>query len=116
MNAMMELEQMGYRFRLDGNRVLMRKYGSAETPERAKELLSRLDREEVRRILQDRAAGFTEAPAGIIWASGNEIMITALKIRAALDSGALWDVFIKYSRSADAAEFHFWPAEWEPNG
>ena len=114
MNAMMELEQMGYRFRLDGERVLMRKYGSVEAPERAKELLSRLDREEVRRTLQDRAAGFTVAPAGIIWAKGDEIMPMALKIRAALDAGELFDIFVKYSRSADTAEFHFWPAEWMP--
>ena len=114
MTAMYELEQMGYRFRLDGGKVLMRKYGSAEPPERAKELIASLDREQVRNALKDRVAGFSAAPAGIIFASGDEIMPIALQIRAALDSGELWDVFVKYSKSADAAEFHFWPAEWEP--
>ena len=114
MTVIMELEQMGYRFRLDGGKVLMRRYGSAEPPERAKELISRLDREEVRRTLQDRAEGFSLAPAGIIWAYGDEIMPTARIIKAALDAGDLWDIFIKYSKSADCAEFHFWPAEWAP--
>lgn len=114
MTAMEELERMGYRFRLNGTKVLMRKYGSEETTERAKELISGLDREEVKRTLQDRAAGFSAAPAGIIWAYGEEIMPTARKIKAALDSGELWDVFIVYSRSAYSAEFRYWPAEWEP--
>lgn len=113
MTAMYELEQMGYRFRLDGERVLMRKYGSAEAPARAKELIAKLDREQVRNALKDRAEGFSVAPAGIIFAKGNEIMPIALKIRAALDSGELWDIFVKYSRSADTAEFHYWPAEWQ---
>lgn len=114
MTAMYELEKMGYRFRLDGEKVLMRKCGSAEPPARAKELIAKLDREEVRNALKDRAEGFSVAPAGIIFAKGTEIMPIALKIRAALDAGELWDIFIKYSRSADSAEFHYWPAEWEP--
>lgn len=112
MSPMVELERMGYRFRLDGDRVLMRCYGNA--PAKAQELIDRLDREEVKRILKDRAAGFSLAPAGIIWAYGDEIMPTAKIIKAALDSGELWDIFVKYSKSADCAEFHFWPAEWEP--
>ena len=114
MTAMTQWERMGYRFRLDGEKVMMRRYGSAEPPEKAKELLSRLDREEVRRTLKDRAEGFTIAPAGIIWAKGEEIMPTARRIKAALDSGELFDIFVKYSMSQDSAEFHFWPAEWEP--
>lgn len=114
MNAMMELERLGYHFRLDGDRVLMRRYGTGEPPEKAQELISKLDREEVRRTLKDRAAGFSVAPAGILWAFGDEIMPAAKKIRKALDSGEIWDVFIRYSKSADSAEFHFWPAEWEP--
>ena len=112
MSPMMRLEQMGYRFRLEGDKVMMRCYG--EPPAEAQELINRLDKEQVRRVLHDREAGFSAAPAGIIWAYGDEIMPTAQRIRAALDAGELWDIFVKYSKRADCAEFHFWPAEWSP--
>ena len=112
MTPMAELEQMGYRFRLDGDRVLMRRYGSTEPPQRAQELIAQLDREQVRQVLKDRAAGFSMAPAGIVWAFGDEILPLGRKIKAALDAGEIWDVFIVYNKSADTAEFRFWPAEW----
>lgn len=51
------LESMGYRFKLNGDKVIYSIYGGKPPPGGA-ELMQRLDREEVKRILQDRAAGF----------------------------------------------------------
>lgn len=50
------LEAMGYRFKLDGERIAYKIYGGSPPPGGAA-LLKGLDREEVKRILQDRAAG-----------------------------------------------------------
>lgn len=51
------LEAMGYRFKLNGDKVTYSIYGGKPPPGGA-ELMQRLDREEVKRILKDRAAGF----------------------------------------------------------
>ncbi len=51
------LEGMGFRFRLDGGRVTRRCYGTP--PPEAAALLARVTREDVLRLLHDRAAGFT---------------------------------------------------------
>lgn len=110
MTAMQKLENLGYRFRLEGDRVLVQHFGTA--PEEASALLEALDREEVRRTLQDRAAGFSVAPDGVLWAYGDDVLPTARKLRAALDTGDLWDVRVIYHRKTWAAEFHFQSADW----
>ena len=51
------LEGMGFRFRMDGDRVTRRCYGTP--PPEAAAVLARVTREDVRRVLTDRAAGFT---------------------------------------------------------
>ncbi len=111
MSKMQDLERMGYRFRLEGARVLVEHFGTP--PEGAAALLKLLDREEVRQALQDRAAGFSVAPDGIIWAYGEDVPMMGQKIKRALDSGELWSVQVVYHKSAGAVEFHFQPAEWQ---
>ena len=53
----MALERMGYRFRMEGEAVTYRLLG--EPPPGAEALLRRLDREQVRAVLRDRARGYT---------------------------------------------------------
>ena len=53
----MALERMGYRFRMEGDAVTYRLLG--EPPPGAEALLRRLDREQVRAVLRDRARGYT---------------------------------------------------------
>ena len=56
MNAMQQLEGMGYRFKLDGDRVRYTLYGG-QAPLEADALLRSLDREFVRSVLESRAKG-----------------------------------------------------------
>lgn len=114
MNAVIELERMGYRFKLDGDRVVVRRYSATEPPERAKELLAGLTMEAIEQVLIDRQNGFSEAPAGTLTVQGQQIPPVAKKIKAALDSGELWDVRVKYSKKNDSATFQWWPDEWGP--
>ena len=65
MNAMQELEGMGYRFHLDGERVRYELYGG-QAPARAAELLAALDREFVRSVLMARKAGYTVVKPQIV--------------------------------------------------
>ena len=57
MSDMQQLDAMGYRFRLEGEAVRYSVLG--EPPPGAEELLRRLDREQVRAVLRDRARGYT---------------------------------------------------------
>lgn len=114
MNPVIELERMGYRFKLEGDHVVVRRYSAAEPPERAKKLLEELNKEQVKQVLIDRQNGFSEAPAGILMVQGQMILPVAKKIKAALDSGELWDVRVRYNKTADSATFQWWPAEWGP--
>ena len=57
MSDMQQLEAMGYRFRLEGEAVRYSVLG--EPPPGAEALLRRLDREQVRAVLRDRARGYT---------------------------------------------------------
>lgn len=107
---MQELEKMGYRFRLDGERVTVRHYGIP--PPEAARLLEKLDKEKVKRILKDRQNGFSEAPDGVLWAFGDDVLPTAKRIKRAMETGELWDVRVIYHRKTDSAEFHFQPEGW----
>lgn len=57
MNELMQLETMGYRFRMEGGKVRYSLLG--DPPPGAQELLHRLDRAQVRAVLEDRARGYT---------------------------------------------------------
>lgn len=112
MNPMLELERMGYRFRLEGDRVLAEHFGTP--PAEAAALLAGLDREEVKHLLADRAAGFSVAPDGILWAFGiDDIMRTGERLKMALEAGELFSVNVVYHKQTEAAEFHFQPSEWK---
>ena len=54
-----ELKKQGYRFSLEGDVVKVRRYGAPLD----RSLLDGLDRQAIINALQDRAAGFQEAPA-----------------------------------------------------
>ena len=112
MTTMQKLESLGYRFRLDGERVLMRRYGSREPPKEAAALIAKLDKEEVRRALQDRAAGYAEASDGVLWAYGEDVLPVARKVKAAEAAGEIWVCKVKYHTESMSAEFHFQPADW----
>lgn len=109
---MQKLESLGYRFRLEGDRVLMRHYGSGEPSQEAKALIAKLNKEEVRQALLDRAAGFSEAQDGVLWAYGDDVLPAARKIKAAEEAGEIWATKVCYHSETGAAEFHFQPAEW----
>ena len=55
MSEFEQLEAMGYRFRLEGEQIRYRIVG--KPPPHAAELFAQLDREQVRYILEVRAAG-----------------------------------------------------------
>ena len=115
MSNVIELERMGYRFKLEGDRVVVRRYSATEPPERAKALLEGLNKEEVKQVLIDRLNGFSEAPGGSLTVQGRWILPIAKKFfKPALDSGELLDVRIIYNKKNDSATFQWWPAEWGP--
>lgn len=65
MNAMQELENMGFRFRMDGDRIRYELYGG-QAPPRAAELLATLDRAFVCSVLMARKAGYTVVKPQIV--------------------------------------------------
>ncbi|MBR3743151.1 MAG: hypothetical protein IKN04_22300 [Clostridia bacterium] len=111
MSKMLELERMGYRFRLEGNRVLAECFGTP--PAEAAALLAGLDREEVKLLLDARAAGFSVAPDGVLWVAGaDDILQAGRELKAALDAGELFSVNVIYHKKTGIAEFRFRPAGW----
>ena len=111
MNDLLELEAMGYRFSLtkDGQ-VRYQLYGP-EPPPRAATLLARLNREHVKRSLQDRQQGFiTVAPQEIRapWSKRYEYMQA---VKQALDAGVLFDVQVIYVRQTRECIYRIVPAD-----
>ena len=58
MNAVLALERLGYRFRVDGEKVSARCYGTP--PTEAAALLEQVTGEDVRRVLEFRDRGFVD--------------------------------------------------------
>ena len=58
MNAVLTLERMGYRFRVDGEKVTARHYG--KPPPEAAALLAGISAEDVLQVLEDRRRGFVD--------------------------------------------------------
>lgn len=115
MNPVYELERMGYRFRIDGDKVKMRRYGEGEPPEGAKELLAQITAAKVKQILLDRENGFSDVPPGCLRAEPGTVLSIAAYFKKALDAGELFDVHVRFEKSTGVATFMYWPAEWEPS-
>lgn len=109
MSELMELERMGYRFRLEGEAVTYRLLG--EPPPGAEALLRRLDREQVRAVLRDRARGYTVVKPREVVVPWEDRYLYMHAIKAALDAGALLDVKVIYIRRTRECIYHLTPPE-----
>ena len=105
----MALERMGYRFRLEGEAVRYSVLG--EPPPGAEELLRRLDREQVRAVLRDRARGYTVVKPREVVVPWEDCYPYMHAIKAALDAGALLDVKVIYIRRTRECIYHLTPPE-----
>lgn len=98
MNAMQQLEGMGYRFKMDGDRVRYALYGGQPLPE-AERLLQSLDRGFVRSVLQARANGCVTVKPQIVRVPWEERFRYQTMIYAAQCAGELADVKVTFIRS-----------------
>lgn len=98
MNAMQQLEGMGYRFKLDGERVRYTLYGT-QPPQEAEELLRSLDRDFVKSVLQAREKGYTTIKPQIVHAPWEERYRYMNMIKAAQMAGELLSVKVTFVRS-----------------
>ena len=92
MNPVFALERLGYRFQLDGDKVTARHYGAP--PAEAAALLSRITREDVRRVLEDRRQGFIDVQPEELTVPLEKASACMEAIQAAVDDGQLisWDI------------------------
>lgn len=107
MNELLALEAMGYRFRLDGDRVRYRVVGTP--PDAATALLARLDKQQVRQILHAREQGYTTLRPQEIVVSWPDRYRYMHAVKAALDAGALLDVKVTYVRKTRECIYHVIP-------
>ena len=94
MSELMELERMGYRFRMEGDAVTYRLLG--EPPPGAEALLRRLDREQVRAVLRDRARGYTVVKPREVVVPWEDRYPYMHAIKAALDDRHILNDHISY--------------------
>lgn len=106
--ALIELEAMGYRFELDGDSIRYSLYGG-EPPPGAGELLRRLDREQVRMLLQARQAGCTLVKSDVVRVSWPDRYLYLLAIREARDAGKLSSVRVTYIRATGECVYELMP-------
>ena len=108
MNAMQELESMGYRFTLDGDRVRYELYGG-EAPARAAELLAELDRNVVHSVLMARKMGYTVVKPQIVHVLRSDRDRYFAMIKAAYEHGEFADVKVTYIRPAGETIYELLP-------
>ena len=108
MNAMQQLEGMGYRFKLDGDRVRYTLYGG-QAPLEADALLRSLDREFVRSVLESRAKGYETVKPQIVRVPREERCRYLAVIGAAKACGELADVKVTYIRSTGECIYELLP-------
>ncbi len=107
-NAMQQLESMGYRFTLDGDQVRYALYGGQPPPE-AQTLLHSLDRDFVRGILKARQAGYTVVKPQIVRVPWEERYRYLLMIHAAQLAGELVDVKVTFIRKTKECVYELIP-------
>lgn len=108
MNAMQQLEGMGYRFKLDGDRIRYTLYGGRPPPE-AESLLQSLDKELVRSVLQARAMGCVTVKPQIVRVPWEERCRYLAMIGAAKACGELADVKVTFIRSTRECVYELLP-------
>lgn len=108
MNAMQELESMGYRFTLDGDRVRYELYGG-EAPARAAELLAELDRNVVYSVLMARKMGYTVVKPQIVHVSRVDRDRYFAMIAAAHNNGEFASVRVTYIRPTGETIYELMP-------
>lgn len=108
MNAMQELESMGYRFHLDGDRVRYELYGG-QAPAGAAELLEKLDREFVHSVLMARKAGYTVVKPQIVHVSRADRDRYFAIMKAAYENGEFADVKVTYIRPTGETIYELLP-------
>lgn len=102
-----QLEAMGYRFRLEGEQIRYRIVGTP--PPHAAELFARLDREQVRHILEARAAGYSVVKPDVLvvpWPDRYRYMVA---IRAAQLEGKFISVQVVYRKSTKECVYYLTP-------
>lgn len=105
MTQLAQLENQGYHFRLDGDRLFVRHYG--RMPDTS--ALDGVDRQVIINALRDRAAGFREAPAQEISVEHEQLPAYCAAIKKALDAGELWDARAVYHRASLRTTFYLHP-------
>lgn len=105
MTQLAALENQGYHFRLNGDRLMVRRQGGSVD----RSLLDNLDRQAIITALRDRAAGFREEEAQVIERAYGQIDGLAQRIRQALDEGTLWDARAHCHRASGRIEFLLTP-------
>lgn len=108
MNAMQQLEGMGYRFRLDGNSIRYTLYGGSP-PVEAESLLRRLDKDFVRAVLQARRAGCVMVKPQIVRVPWGDRYRYMAMIYAAKTAGELADVKVTFIRSTRECVYELLP-------
>ena len=108
MNAMQQLEGMGYRFKLDGDRVRYTLYGGQPPPE-ADVLLHSLDRNFVRSVLEARAEGYVTVKPQTGRVPREERCRYLAVIGSAKACGELADVKVTYIRSTGECIYELLP-------
>ena len=108
MNAMQELENMGYRFHLEGDRVRYERYGG-QAPARAAELLAELDRNVVHSVLMARKMGYTTIKPQIVHVLRSDRDRYFAMIKAAYEHGEFADVKVTYIRPTGETIYELLP-------
>ena len=99
------LENQGYHFRLEGDRLLVRRYGG----EIEKGVLDGMDRQQIVNSLKDRSAGFRIVDEQELIVESADLPVYCAKIKAALADGTLWDARAVYHRNTLRTSFFLTP-------
>lgn len=108
MNALEQLERMGYRFRLEGESVRYSLYGGNPPPE-AEALLKSLDKNFARDMLTARAKGYQIVQPDVIRVPWPQRYRYMGMIRAAQLCGELADVKVTFIRSTGECVYELLP-------
>ena len=108
LNALQQLESIGYRFKLEGDHVRYTLYGGQPPPE-ADALLRSLDREKVRTLLIAQGMGLHPMEPETLVVPWPLRYVYLHAIKAALDAGALLNVEVIYHHDAKETEYHLQP-------
>ncbi|MBQ8313256.1 MAG: hypothetical protein IJX84_08650 [Clostridia bacterium] len=102
-----QLEAMGYRFRLEGEQIRYRIVGTP--PPHAAELFARLDRAQVRHILEARAAGYTVVKPDVLVVPWPDRYRYMAAIKAAQLDGKFISVQVVYRKSTRECVYYLTP-------